>query len=98
MIRFFLLLFFPGFVLAAQCVQVDSAGNIVSAGAVPATQCPGFLVLDPTEFQGVTFWQQFFTIPASDELTKAFLAGFSAPFGAFVVSFLLGCLVKVFDN
>jgi len=70
----------------------------VSINSVPVADiknCQGFVLLSPSEYSAFVGYTQ---MPDSATLAHAFQAGFVLPMAGYLVSYLVGRLVAMFDH
>lgn len=68
----------------AQCVVFQGASLVATVDAPEA--CPGYLLLQTTEYTNAMSLAQGLQVPAQDQLSAAFALGFILPATCFVVA------------
>jgi len=81
----------------AVCVEFDLAGVPVLS-AFPVGSCPGFILLDATEYTGGIVLSDLFAIPLSVELSSAWVAGFTLPLVVYLSAWALGVVVNFINT
>ena len=76
----------------AVCVEI--VRRIVQISTFPVDSCPGFILLDATEYTGGLVLADLFAIPPSAELSSAWAAGFSLPLIIYLSAWALGVVVN----
>lgn len=85
--------------MATCTTSVLNNGLYLLAIQIPApadvTQCSGSVLLSPTEY---STYLAYTSMPSSADLKSAFEAGFILPMGGFVIAYLVGRLVQMFND
>jgi len=73
---------------------VDADGEWLRLSPLPVDSCPGFVVLDATEYTGSIVLADLFAIPLTADLSSAWAAGFTLPLVVYLSAWALGCVVN----
>jgi hypothetical protein len=82
----------------AVCVIIDTSGAIVSQANTAISACPGFVLLDKTEYVNTALAEQIFAVPTSDDLGAAFGWGFTTPMILGLVAWSVALIINIWKE
>lgn len=82
---------------AATCAEANADGFLYLS-VTPLAECSGHVLMDSTEYSQVPTLQALFAWPESDQMVKAWMAGFTLPMVCYLAAWGFGVVVNFFNS
>lgn len=82
----------------AICTTVDASGVVHAAGNISINDCTGFVLLDKADYVQNGLVQQLFALPAGEDFSTLWAAGFVMPMTIGLVAWACAVLVSMWKE